>query len=1496
MVNVIRKLNFVLILLMLLFVSLSAVSAAEDINETLSISDAEINDGGEILSASYTVTPANYNQYFSSSNGQLIDSAVNSGDTLTLSGDFSSKNFVLTKKVTIVGSGATINNGVFTIKKGGSGSELSNLKIINDGEGLQGFFLDGATNCYIHNNIVNNTGVSSYTICLNTDSNTNVITHNTLQTKGATYGHGSRSTSVIVLGGAHNNYIAFNTIYCADANAIYLSTYGNGGIFKGGESNNNIIYKNNITYTVNPTSWAYAIQLMGSNNTADSNIINGAYRGVSSSNLPNNKAINNVIFVRGLDFSTNATTGGDYGIALASNAIIKNNTITGMFTGSAISAASNSVVEDNYVNAQKGYAMDANGDNVKIRNNELHTQSSAVVHQQGKYSGIVVDRNTLISNSGVGVLLLKSSKTKYPSNITITNNAITTSNEYMINAADADKNSWTIRNNTGSGKILTPAGEVDPSVPEFIFNGTTHYITPDNYHNFIDGDGNLMSEVVHDGDILNFNGEFDDKQILLTRSVKLTGINPKFNNSTFIVTTDSVWIENLTVLNKHAARYNAWAIFIADTQNVKIINNDISVYDPAAAYAIYIYQSSKVYVEDNKLFSNGESLTYTLLGYGAENCEFKNNDINCLGTGEIHVFEDSKNLNANTSEVCIGQCLGDVLKEHCLDGTNIVPEIYRTYGVLMIKSSDNLVDKNRVYVTSLVDQSLAVNSTNSIVGVDFYYNCDNNIVSNNNITVEGKDNYLYGAGALAQSTGQFSSSTAKNNTFTKNNILVNGYNVVEGLIFGQGCENTNINDNIISLNTPRIAYGINLEASDKSVIEDNDVNINAGVAYGIEAYDSSYNQILNNDITGTGSIISGIAGTKTTHNLIQNNVITSNGNNSKLNFAIHDVVRAPNSGIFLDSASTNNVINENTIETLNGYPVDLSKDSVSNTITNNFLKGPTASSNSGVNNSNNNVVNNNYGSTFDNVKMNDMTSQYLDKLVITVTTLSAANGAVVQFKIGNNVIGNVTVSNAQARLSVNLDKNYPVGNYTVTATLTKSGFKTSSVTAKLNVVKANISVETYDIVAKAGTTTPFTAKVTTLSGTPIAQREVRFYRNTNYIGSATTDENGVASVNLKIPASLTGTFTILALVYESDNFLQGSAQAVLTISDKAKIFTQIEVNNVEMYYNDGTRLVVTLKDLDGNILKNKAVSITINGVTSTKQTNDNGRVSSPLKLNTGTHIANIVFNGDSGYEASSVNATVTIKSSLQSHDVELMYMNGTRFYVAVLVNNRPVSGEKIIFNINGVIYTRTTNAIGTVSMPLKLPANKYIVTAERESTGEKVSNTVIVKSLLTENKDITLFYKNGSGYTVKVTKQDGTPAGKGETVSFNINGVFYYRNTSDKGVARLNLKLNPGDYVITAEYKNCRVSNKIKILPVLSASDLTKTYAESKAFQVKLVDGKGKPLVNASIKFNINGVFYDRITHDGGIAKLNIRLQPGKYIITSSYNGANIANTVTVTA
>ena len=108
--------------------------------------------------------------------------------------------------------------------------------------------------------------------------------------------------------------------------------------------------------------------------------------------------------------------------------------------------------------------------------------------------------------------------------------------------------------------------------------------------------------------------------------------------------------------------------------------------------------------------------------------------------------------------------------------------------------------------------------------------------------------------------------------------------------------------------------------------------------------------------------------------------------------------------------------------------------------------------------------------------------------------------------------------------------------------------------------------------------------------------------------------------------------------------------------------------------------------------------------------------------------------------------------------------------------------------------------------------------------------------------------------------------------------------------------MEPGNYSITSYYKDCREGNTIEVLPVLFADDMSMKYRDGSQFKAKLLDGQGRPYVGQSVTFNINGVFYNRTVDSDGFAKLNIKLMPGEYIITSEYNGAKLSNTIKIEA
>ena len=252
---------------------------------------------------------------------------------------------------------------------------------------------------------------------------------------------------------------------------------------------------------------------------------------------------------------------------------------------------------------------------------------------------------------------------------------------------------------------------------------------------------------------------------------------------------------------------------------------------------------------------------------------------------------------------------------------------------------------------------------------------------------------------------------------------------------------------------------------------------------------------------------------------------------------------------------------------------------------------------------------------------------------------------------------------------------------------------------------------------------------------------------------------------------------------------------------------------------------------------------------------------------------------------------------MEGNNITKIFRNATQYYAKFVdTKGNILKNTMVTFNINGVFYDRKTNDDGFAKLNINLNPGEYIITALNSNSSEMYSNVVTVLPNISENNNLTKYYKNDSQYVVRLLDDEGNPVGAGVNVTFNINGVLYVRTTNATGHAKLNINLGPGTYIITAMYKDLMVANTITVLPVLEAKDLNMKYKDGSKFEAKLVDGQGKPYEGQKVSFNVNGVFYDRTTDASGIARLNINLMPGVYIITSSYNGMNIANKITISS
>ena len=383
--------------------------------------------------------------------------------------------------------------------------------------------------------------------------------------------------------------------------------------------------------------------------------------------------------------------------------------------------------------------------------------------------------------------------------------------------------------------------------------------------------------------------------------------------------------------------------------------------------------------------------------------------------------------------------------------------------------------------------------------------------------------------------------------------------------------------------------------------------------------------------------------------------------------------------------------------------------------------------------------------------------------------------------------------------------------------------------------------------------------------------------------------NGTAKVN--IPGLDVGDYNITTTYSGDAKYVSMTKKGNITVIPNMDV--NLYVDDVVMIYHDGTRLVAKLTDYQGRPIVNDIIYFTINGKTYAKTTDDNGTVSMGLNLDSKVYTATVSYNESEVYSKISKNVTVTINPTVISEDLVKMYQNDTRFYVKFTDSTgKALTKTTVKFNIHGVFYTKKTDKDGVADLGIMLRPGEYILTAYNPVTGEEKGFNITVKSLIVQS-DLTKYYLNASKFQATIYDKNGSLA-VGKNVTFNINGVFYTKITDSNGVVSLAINLRPGEYIITTMYEGLAVGNNIVVLPTLVTRDLNMTYGDGSNFTAQTLDGQGKPLANQNVTFNINGVFYNKVTNDNGVASLTMRLMSGKYIITSYWNDFQTGNTIII--
>ena len=334
--------------------------------------------------------------------------------------------------------------------------------------------------------------------------------------------------------------------------------------------------------------------------------------------------------------------------------------------------------------------------------------------------------------------------------------------------------------------------------------------------------------------------------------------------------------------------------------------------------------------------------------------------------------------------------------------------------------------------------------------------------------------------------------------------------------------------------------------------------------------------------------------------------------------------------------------------------------------------------------------------------------------------------------------------------------------------------------------------------------------------------------------------------------------------------------------------------DLSMYYKNGSRYEVSIYQ-DGKIINSQnndsKVIFNVNGVNYTKEL-VNGKASIGINLNPGNYTITTFYHYTDGLATKTNN--IEVLSTILANDVVKFFRNGTQYCAKFLDGcGSPLVNASVIFNINGVFYKKQTDDNGMAKLNINLRPGVYILTAMHPDALMYGSNITVLSTILAN--DVVKFFRNGTQYCAKFLDGCGSPL-VNASVTFNINGVLYKKQTDYEGIARLNINLFPGKYILTAMHPDgLMYGYNITVLSTIHGDDIVKFFRNGTQYCAKFLDGCGSPLVNASVTFNINGVFYKKQTDDNGMARLNINLFPGEYILTAIHlNGEEKANIIKV--
>ena len=778
-------------------------------------------------------------------------------------------------------------------------------------------------------------------------------------------------------------------------------------------------------------------------------------------------------------------------------------------------------------------------------------------------------------------------------------------------------------------------------------------ITKDTFSSYFDENGVYIADL----DEIVFVGEFTDiNNITINKAVKITGQDAVFNNVLFNIIADNVSVKDLTIntdstdyalsisadnVSLISNNFNVVnAILVSDSSNFTIDSNNIITTAGVDINGIYINRTGSGVVKNNNLNLKSEKTAYAINTHptGSLKVSYINNTIVAESFFAVGIYDDAEEIRDNKITLSGNYAIG-----------------------IAVLSENTVVDNNGITLTTTntgsedIDEPLGVETAGIVVNNDAE-------ITNNKVDSNAKSISVIGGSSTITNnnlTG-FVSIKSENNNLSQNTIKTDNDHAVEVTSSGNSIVDNDLTAKDAEGNAAVSSNdATNIISNDESYVEVIDAEFNYGETGSVEV----------KNLTGVTDLIVTVIDHDEASAVFADGKITISG--LKPGEYTLNVTTVPDNGYLAYNTTAKVTVNKLD----SPISIDIAKDeftafddftiAITNVTAVNVTindKSYAVKADGTVDIETTSLDADTYTVAVSNVEGEIYKANSTSKVFTIVKKASSVKVTVgPDYKVGDN-FDIIIINDTVATVTIN-DKAYEVkdGKVVVDTTALANGtYTVKAVIAGDGKYLANESVVTFTVSKYASE-----VKVSVEKSEYTAFDVFDIVITNNTVASVTVNDKAYDVKDGKVVIDTSsldaGTYTVKAVIAESDRFLANFSTAVFTIVKKA---SSVKVT-VGSDYKVGDDFIIAIEN-------NTVASVTVND--KAYEVKDGKVVVDTTALANGSYTVKAVIAGDGKYLANESVVTFTVSKYASEVKVSVEKSEYTAFDVFdIIVTNNTVA-------------------------------------------------------------------------------------------------------------------------------------------------------------------------------------------------------------------------------